>query len=121
MQDLTKGNPAKLIMMFTIPLVIGYLVQQLYNISDTLVVGQTLGVKSLAAVGATGSIQFLVMGFVQGFSSGMSIITAQRFGAHDMKGVRQSYATSIIAGVIMSVILTALSLAFINPLRELWL
>ena len=119
MQDLTKGNPAKLIMMFTIPLVIGYLVQQLYNISDTLVVGQTLGVKSLAAVGATGSIQFLVMGFVQGFSSGMSIITAQRFGAHDMNGVRQSYATSIIAGIIMSVILTALSLAFINPLLRL--
>ena len=119
MQDLTKGNPAKLIMMFTIPLVIGYLVQQLYNISDTLVVGQTLGVKSLAAMGATGSIQFLVMGFVQGFSSGMSIITAQRFGAHDMNGVRQSYATSIIAGIIMSVILTALSLAFINPLLRL--
>ncbi len=119
MNDLTKGSPLKLIVMFTIPLVIGYLVQQMYNISDTLVVGQTLGVTSLAAVGATGAIQFLVMGFVQGFSSGMSIITAQRFGAGDMKGVRQSYATSIVAGIIMSIILTIISLVFIDPLLRL--
>ena len=78
MRDLTQGTPAKQILFFTIPLVIGNLFQQLYNFSDTLIVGQTLGVKSLAAVGATGSIMFLVIGFVQGFTSGLSIITAQR-------------------------------------------
>jgi len=116
MQDLTKGNPVKLIVLFTIPLILGYLVQQLYNISDTLIVGQTLGVKSLAAVGATGSIQFLIMGFVQGFSSGMSILTAQRFGAQDLKGVRQSYAASIVAAVLMTVVLTIVSLVGMDPL-----
>ena len=116
MQDLTKGNPVKLIVLFTIPLILGYLVQQLYNISDTLIVGQTLGVKSLAAVGATGSIQFLIMGFVQGFSSGMSILTAQRFGAQDLKGVRQSYAASIVAAVLMTVVLTVVSLVGMDPL-----
>ena len=66
MRDLTQGSPAKQILFFTIPLVIGNLFQQLYNFSDTVIVGQTLGVKSLAAVGATGSIMFLILGFVQG-------------------------------------------------------
>ena len=61
MNDLTKGSPLKLIFFFTIPLLIGNLFQQLYNVSDTVVVGQTLGVKALAAVGATGSINFLVL------------------------------------------------------------
>lgn len=116
MQDLTKGNPTKVILMFAIPLMIGNMVQQLYNISDTLIVGQTLGVQSLAAVGATGSIQFLVMGFVQGFSSGMAITTAQRFGAQDYRGVRAAYAASIVAALIMSVILTVVSLVFLDML-----
>ena len=71
MRDLTQGTPAKQILFFTIPLVIGNLFQQLYNFSDTLIVGQTLGVKSLAAVGATGSIMFLVIGFVQGLNYGL--------------------------------------------------
>ncbi len=66
MRELTKGNPIKLILMFTIPLLIGNLFQQFYSISDTLIVGQTLGVKELAAVGSTGSIQFLIIGFAQG-------------------------------------------------------
>ena len=118
MQDLTSGKPAKVILMFAIPLMLGNMVQQLYNISDTLIVGQTLGVNSLAAVGATGSIQFLVMGFVQGFSSGMAIITAQRYGAQNVRGVRESYAASIVAALIMSLILTVVSLVFIDNLMH---
>jgi putative MATE family efflux protein len=116
MQDMTTGSPLKHIVLFTIPLIIGNLFQQLYNISDTLVVGQTLGVNSLAAVGATGSLAFLILGFVQGFSSGMSIITAQRFGADDTLGVRKSYIASIWGGLIITIITTAVSLAFIHPL-----
>ncbi len=91
MQDLTRGNAAKQILFFTIPLVIGNLFQQLYNFSDTLIVGQTLGVKALAAVGSTGSIMFLVIGFVQGFTAGLSIITAQRFGAQDLPEVKKAW------------------------------
>ncbi len=91
MQDLTKGNPTKLILMFTFPIILGYLMQQLYNFVDTLIVGQTLGVDALAAVGSTGAIMFLSLGFVGGFSSGMSIITATRFGAKDLAGVRKSF------------------------------
>ena len=118
MQDLTSGKPAKVIIMFAIPLMLTNMVQQLYNISDTLIVGQTLGVNSLAAVGATGSIQFLVMGFVQVFSSGMAIITAQRYGAHNVRGIRESFAASIVAALITSIVLTITSLVFIDNLLD---
>ncbi|MCT3066209.1 MATE family efflux transporter, partial [Lactiplantibacillus pentosus] len=76
MNDLTKGKPLKLIFWFTIPLLIGNIFQQFYSLSDTLIVGQTLGVKALAAVGSTGSVQFLIIGFAQGLTAGLSILTA---------------------------------------------
>lgn len=83
MKTLTKGNPIKLILLFAVPLLIGNLFQQLYSLSDTIIVGQTLGVDALAAVGSTGSIQFLIIGFAQGLTAGLSILTAQYFGAGD--------------------------------------
>ncbi|MCC7666705.1 MATE family efflux transporter [Liquorilactobacillus satsumensis] len=119
MRELTKGNPIKLILMFTIPLLIGNLFQQFYSISDTLIVGQTLGVKELAAVGSTGSIQFLIIGFAQGLTAGLSIITAQYFGAGDYKKVRESFAASIIISVIVTLILTFLSLFYIKDILVL--
>lgn len=119
MSDLTKGNSLKLIFFFTIPLLIGNLFQQLYNVSDTVVVGQTLGVKALAAVGATGSINFLIIGFAQGLTAGLAIITATRFGARDYKGVRQSFAASIIISILMTIVLTVLSLTFVDPILKL--
>ena len=79
--DLTRGNPAKQILFFTIPLLIGNLFQQFYSMADTMIVGRTIGVDALAAVGATGSLSFLIIGFSQGLTSGFAVITAQRFGA----------------------------------------
>ncbi|HAT54674.1 MAG TPA: MATE family efflux transporter, partial [Lactobacillus sp.] len=119
MHDLTEGNPIKLIFLFTMPLLIGNLFQQLYNISDTLVVGQTLGVNALAAVGSTGSISFLIIGFAQGLTAGLSIVTAQRFGARDLKGVRESFAASIWISLFVTIVLTVLSLAFVHPILHL--
>ncbi|MDR3190545.1 MAG: MATE family efflux transporter [Lactobacillaceae bacterium] len=116
MQDLTKGNPTKLILLFTIPLILGYLMQQLYNFIDTLIVGQTLGVDALAAVGSTGAIMFLSLGFVTGFTSGMGIITATRFGAKDYAGVRKSFGQSIIAASIVTVFLTIIGVVGIRAL-----
>ena len=95
MKTLTKGNPIKLILLFAVPLLIGNLFQQLYSLSDTIIVGQTLGVDALAAVGSTGSIQFLIIGFAQGLTAGLSILTAQYFGAGDYQKVRQSFVTKI--------------------------
>lgn len=69
--DLTRGSPAKQILFFTIPLLIGNLFQQFYSMADTMIVGRTIGVEALAAVGATGSISFLIIGFSQGLTSGL--------------------------------------------------
>lgn len=116
MKELTHGNPAKLILLFTLPLFVGNVFQQFYSMVDMLVVGQTLGKDALAAVGATGSVSFLIIGFAQGLTSGLSIITAQRFGAKDAQGVRKSFATSIVISLGVTVILTTLSLIFLRPL-----
>ena len=116
MKELTHGNPAKLILLFTLPLFVGNVFQQFYSMIDMLVVGQVLGKDALAAVGATGSVSFLIIGFAQGLTSGLSIITAQRFGAKDLQGVRKSFAASIVISLVVTVILTILSLVFLRPL-----
>lgn len=116
MRDLTTGTPAKLIFLFTIPLLVGNIFQQFYNIVDMIIVGQTIGKEALAAVGATGSITFLIIGFAQGLTAGLSIITAQRFGAQDFRGVKKSFAVAIIISFTVTAILTVLSLVFLRPL-----
>lgn len=118
-KTLTSGNPAKLIFLFTIPLLIGNLFQQLYNMVDTLIVGRTLGVNALAAVGCTGGLLFFIIGFVIGFTAGLAIITAQRFGAGRKRAVRRSFAVCIVLSGIMAVLLTAASLIFTRPVLEL--
>lgn len=116
MKDLTHGNPAKLILFFALPLLVGNIFQQFYSMVDMIIVGQTLGKDALAAVGATGSVNFLIIGFAQSLTAGLSIITAQRFGAKDPLAVRKSFATSVIISLIVTVVLTALSLIFLRPL-----
>lgn len=118
-KKLTEGSPAKLIFLFTIPLLVGNLFQQLYSMADTLIVGRTIGVNALAAVGCTGSLSFLIIGFAQGMTSGLSIITAQRFGAGDMHGVRKSFAASIVISLMVTVALTAISVPLARPMLEL--
>ena len=117
--DLTRGSPAKQILFFTIPLLIGNLFQQFYSKADTMIVGRTIGVEALAAVGATGSISFLIIGFSQGLTSGFAVITAQRFGAGDMDGVRKSVTSGILLGAGITVILTAVSVPLARPVLEL--
>ncbi|PEH46374.1 MATE family efflux transporter [Enterococcus durans] len=116
MRDLTTGTPAKLIFLFTIPLLVGNIFQQFYNMVDMIIVGQTIGKEALAAVGATGSITFLIIGFAQGLTAGLSIITAQRFGAQDFRGVKKSFAVAIIISFTVTAILTVLILVFLRPL-----
>ncbi len=115
MKDMTQGSPIKLIIMFTIPLLIGNLFQQFYNMADTLIVGRTIGVNALAAVGSTGSIMFFIIGFAQGLTAGLSIITAQRFGAKDIAGVRKSVGTSFWISIVFTIVLTVLSVVFTKP------
>ncbi len=118
-QDLTKGKPVKLILLFTIPLLIGNIFQQFYSMADTVIVGRTISVDALAGVGATGSLSFLIIGFAQGLTAGLSVITAQRFGADDYDGVRKSVTTSIYISAVLTVVLTLIAVLTARPLLEL--
>ncbi|WP_294152231.1 MATE family efflux transporter [uncultured Selenomonas sp.] len=114
-KDLTVGEPAKLIFFFTLPLLAGNIFQQLYAFVDTLIVGRFLGVEALAAVGCTGALMFLVLGFI-GFSGGLTIYTGQRFGAGDAAGVRRSCAACIVLSVVIGLIMTTFSVAICRQL-----
>ena len=77
--DMTKGKPLPLILHFSLPMLAGNILQQLYNMVDTIVVGRGIGVEALAAVGSTGSLNFLILGFVMGMTQGVSILVSQFF------------------------------------------
>lgn len=100
-QDMTSGSPAKIILKFSIPMLIGNLFQQFYNMVDSIVVGKFVGSDALAAVGATGSLIFLIIGLSFGLSAGISIVISQYFGAKDYVNVRKAFATAtyIILGI----------------------
>ncbi|WP_071429423.1 MATE family efflux transporter [Angelakisella massiliensis] len=108
-KDMTRGKPLGLILGFFFPMVLGNLFQQFYNMADTIIVGRFVGVQALAAVGSTGSINFLVIGFVTGICSGFSLPLAQSFGAGDMGSLRRGVAHSLYLGVIITVVLTAVT------------
>ena len=110
-KDLTVGEPAKLIFFFTLPLIAGNIFQQLYAFVDTLIVGRFLGVEALAAVGCTGALMFLVLGFIMGFSGGLTIYTGQRFGAGDAAGVRRSCAACVVLSVLVGLAMTLFSVS----------
>ena len=115
-KDLTEGEPAKLILLFTLPLLAGNIFQQLFGFVDTLIVGRFLGVESLAAVGCTGPLMFLFLGFVMGTTSGLSIYTGQRFGAKDFVGIRKSVVACIIISLSTSLVMTVLGVLYCRDL-----
>ncbi|MEW2461938.1 MATE family efflux transporter [Microbacterium sp. K41] len=116
---LTTGRPWRVILAFSIPLLLGNVVQQLYQFADAIVVGRHLGVQSLAAVGATGSLLFLLLGFAWGLTSGFAIPVAQAFGARDDAAVRRSVATGVLLSGITSVILTVVAPLIAGPILAL--
>ena len=115
-KNLTEGDPARLIFFFALPLVAGNMMQQLYAFIDTLIVGRFLGVNALAAVGCTGSLMFLTLGFIMGFCTGVTIYTGQRFGAGDAQGVRRSVAACVVLGILAVLTLTAIILPLTRSL-----
>ena len=104
--DLTKGAPVKLMLLFSIPLLIGNIFQQFYNIADIIIVGRTLGINALASVGAVSPLFFLIMFILVGLTNGFAVITGQRFGAKDFDGVRKSVTMSCILGFVFTAIFT---------------
>lgn len=106
-KDLTVGSPFRLILGFAIPMLLGQLFQQFYNMVDTIIVGQCLGVAALAAVGSTGSVNFMINGFCIGVSGGFVIPVAQKFGAGDYSGMRKFVATAAWLTAGFAVMMTA--------------
>lgn len=104
-KEMTAGNPLKLIIGFAIPLLIGNVFQQLYNISDIIIVGRLIGVEALAAVGASAPLFFVLLLVTLGFTGGLTVVTAQKFGARDEEGVRQSVTHSIMASTVLSLMI----------------
>ncbi len=115
-KDLTKGPAIKLILLFSIPLLIGNVFQQLYNLADIVIVGRTLGVKALASVGAVAPLFFLIMFAIAGMTNGFAIITGQKFGSGDVQGVRRSSAVSIILSTIVTILFSALCAILMKPI-----
>ncbi len=115
-RNLTTGNPAKVVLLFTLPLLIGNIFQQMYGFVDAFVVGQTLGLKALAAVGSTGGLSFLLLGFAWGATAGFAIPTAQAFGANDARGVRRSVAAGAYLTGGLAILMTAVAVPIARPM-----
>ena len=118
-KDMTNGSPMKLILGFSVPLLFGFLFQQFYNLMDTLIVGRFLGVDDLAAVGSTGSVNFLIIGFCMGVCNGFAIPLAHKFGAGDYKGMRGFMMNAIYLSAIFAVVMTIVTVIFCMPILEL--
>ena len=116
---MTAGSPAKIIWNFTLPIVIGNIFQQFYTMVDTVIVGKFVGTKALAAVGATGTICFLILGFLMGLTAGFTVITSQRFGAGDMEGMRKTVGSAAVLSVVISLLMTVVSMVGMKPLLNL--
>lgn len=118
-KDMTNGSPMKLILGFAVPLLFGLLFQQFYSMVDTIIVGHYLGVDALAAVGATGSVNFLIIGFCMGVCNGFAIPIAQEFGAGHENNLHKYVANSVWLSVLFSVIMTIAVVLLCRPILQL--
>ncbi len=114
--DLTKNNPIKCILFFTLPILLSYLLQQVYTITDAAICGQFLNSNEVAGVNNTTNLVFLVLQFVLGITAGFSVITSNLFGQNDFAGIRKSFAAQIVLAFLVSIVVTFVSTLLINPL-----
>lgn len=117
--SMTEGNPIKLILMFTIPMLVGNLFQQLYNMVDSIIVGRFVGANALAAVGATGSINFLFFSMSFGISAGVGVVVSQAFGAEKPDMVERAIANGLYLLGIVSAIVSVLGVVFAKPILQM--
>jgi len=115
MKNMAEGNISRNIVLFALPVFLGQLLQQLYNIIDSIVVGRVLGSEALAAVSSSGSLIFLMVGFIQGLFLGAGVIIGKRFGAKDYEGVHIAVHTAIAFGLVMGLVLTCVGIG-ITPI-----
>lgn len=114
-RNMTEGDPLKLILPFMVPLLIGNVFQQLYNIADIIIVGRTIGVNALAAVGATAPLFMMLVVLTMGLSNGFTVVTGQRYGAGDLDGVRRSVAMSTMLSLFFVLIMMLIATFALDP------
>ena len=119
MKDLTKGSPLPLILGFAVPVLIGNLFQLFYNLADTRIVGSFLGDQALAAVGATSSLNSLMIGMMNGLSNGFAMIPARNFGANDREQVRRSIGAIFVLSLLTTAVLTVLTVGFLPQILSM--
>ena len=117
--DMTSGSPVRLILQFMIPVCLGNIFQQFYNVADSIVAGQFIGVNALAAIGSTGSLMFFVTGWLNGLSSGFAILVSQRFGARRYDQMRHYVAMSIYLAASFAIVMTAGLLILNEPILRM--
>ncbi len=124
-KDMTSGSPLKLLLWFTVPLLIGNVFQLFYSMVDTIIVGRYVSPQALAAVGSTGSLSFFVIGFAGGLMAGFSIVISQNYGAlkssgsQDYREIRHSVAVSFLLTTIIALVITTAMAFFTRPLLTL--
>ncbi len=116
---MTSGRPLTLLIKFVIPIFLGFIFQQFYNMVDTVIVGRFVSPGALAAVGSTGTIMFLIMGLANGMTTGYTVLISQRYGAGDDEGTRRAFVNAILLGIISTLVITAISLSVMHPLLKL--
>ncbi|MBQ5781840.1 MAG: MATE family efflux transporter, partial [Oscillospiraceae bacterium] len=115
-KDFTQGNPGKVVLAFALPMLIGNIFQQLYSTVDTIVVGNFVGKLAVGAIGSTFGVQFLILALAMGFTTGMSVVISQLYGAKDFDRLKRAFSTSAIFSVILSIVLGTIGICLINPL-----
>lgn len=118
-KDMTQGNPTKLILQFSLPLLAGNILQQLYNLVDTLVVGRAEGVTALAAVSSTGWLDWTLLGLILGLAQGFAIQIAHSFGAGDHAGLRRAAGHSIVLAITVVTALEIIAQFALRPVLTL--
>ena len=118
-EDMTAGQPVKLILRFAVPLFIGNIFQQIYSVVDTMIAGYNLGDAAIGAIGATTSVYSLLINFAIGLNNGYAIVVSQAFGAKDREGLKRSLAAMAVLDAAVAAALTLASLLMIRPLMHL--
>lgn len=118
-KDMTRGNTLKLILFFSIPVLIGNIFQQFYQLADIFIVGRLLGARALAAVGASAPVYFVFLIIALSFTGGLTAVTAQRFGAGDTAGVKSSVTHSIRASLVLSLLISAILIGLLHPIMHI--
>lgn len=117
--DLTIGNPLKVILLFTIPLLLSNFFQQVYNLTDTTIIGHALGDDALSAIGSVSTINGVFMSLAFGLTNGFGVVLSKCYGASDEKGLKEAVANSIVLAIICSIVMSGVATIFLKPLMNL--